>query len=105
MEEVACLLCGFMARDHPGLVHHPHCPNRPAPAAPRPALGSDSGPEGDLRGPATGAAGVESPDVTRCREYYAEMVADKIPRWGRFDRWWVGVLLAEIDRLRGEVAG
>jgi hypothetical protein len=102
-----------MARDHPGLVHHPHCPNRPAPAAPRPALGSDAGPEGDLHGPATselrgpakGGAGAEPPDVVRCREYYAEMVADKIPRWGRFDRWWVGVLLAEIDRLRGEVAG
>lgn len=98
------MLCEFMARDYPSLVHHPHCPNRPAPAAPRPDQTDEPGGPG-VGGPDPVSA-AEPADVARCREYYEEVVpGTTIRRWGRFDRWWVGVLLAEIDRLRGEVPG
>jgi hypothetical protein len=46
-------------------------------------------------------------DEKAVRDLYAESVrgAPELGRWGYFDRAAVGALLAEIDRLRAQVAG
>ncbi len=38
--------------------------------------------------------------IDEIRAYYEEKIADDIPRWGKFDRVLVGILLDEITRLK-----
>jgi hypothetical protein len=49
--------------------------------------------------------GPEEPTVAKVRAIYDQMVAgSNIPRFGKFYREQVGVLLAEIDRLNRRIA-